>query len=102
MAGVRWQDRVASEEVAERLSVKEMEVRFRQGRLCWFGYVRMSEDNKVKVVENMEAGGRKPAGRPKKTRTKCIQQEINLLRVNDKLVQDRRVWRRVTTCPVPL
>lgn len=101
IAGVRWQDQVGSGEVAERCGVKELEVRLRQGRLRWFGHVRRAEHSMMRRVEEMEVGGRRPVGRPKKTWRRCIQQDMDQLGVNEGLVQDRREWRRVIARPTP-
>ena len=40
MAGVKWQDGVASEEVAKRWGLRDILEITRQGRLQWFEHVR--------------------------------------------------------------
>ena len=40
MAGVRWQDRRSSSEVAEMCGVEDLSVRLKQRRLRWFGDVK--------------------------------------------------------------
>ena len=101
MAGVRWQDGVSSKEVAERCDIMELEGRLRQGRLRWFGHVRRAVDSTAHVVEEMVVAGRRPAGRPKQTWRRCVQQDLHLLGVNEERVWDRREWRRVIARPTP-
>ena len=43
MAGVRWQDRRSSSEVAEMCGVEDLSVKLRQRRLRWFGHVKRAE-----------------------------------------------------------
>jgi hypothetical protein len=43
MAGVRWQERVSSGEVARKCGVEELEVELRRRRLRWFGHVARAE-----------------------------------------------------------
>ncbi len=100
LAGVRWQDRVTSEEVARRCGIREMEVILRQRRLQWFGHVRRAgQDSVVRMVEEVE--GRRPVGRPRKTWRKCIEQDLNQLGLREEMAQDRRQWRRVINRPTP-
>ena len=40
MAGVRWQDRVASEEVLRRCDGEDIGSKLRRNRLRWFGHVK--------------------------------------------------------------
>ena len=60
MAGVKWQDRVSSEEIAKRCGVKEIETKIRQRRLRWFGHVRReAEGGVLRLVEEMEVPGKR-------------------------------------------
>ncbi len=91
LAGVRWQDRITSEEVA-RCGIREMEVILRQRRLQWFGHVRRAgQESVVKMVEEVVVEGRRPVGRPRKTWRKCIEQGLNHLGLREEMAQDRRV-----------
>ncbi len=100
LAGVRWQNRVTSEEVARRCGIREMEVILWQRRLQWFGHVRrLGQDSVVKMVVEVE--GRRPVGRPRKVWRKCIEQDLNQLGLREEMAQDSRGWRRVINCPTP-
>ncbi len=99
LAGVRWQDRVISEEVARRCGIREIEVILRQRRLQWFGHVRRAGQDSV--VRTVEVEGRRPVDRPRKTWRKCIEQDLNKLGLREEMAQDRREWRRVINCPTP-
>ncbi len=99
MAGVRWHDRVTSEEVARRCGIREMEVILRHRRLQWFQHVwRAGQDSVVRMVE---VEGRRPVGRPRKIWRKCIEQNLNQLGLREEMAQDRREWRRVINRPTP-
>jgi len=67
MARVRWQDRISSEEVAEKCGLKIIQDKLRQKRLQWFGHVRRETERGVlRLVEDMEALGKRKIGRPGK------------------------------------
>lgn len=60
MAGVRQQDMMPNQEVAERC-IKKLEAKIRQERFLSFCHVRQAgEDTAVNVVENLEDAGRRP------------------------------------------
>ncbi len=59
---------------------------------------RAGQDSVVRMVEEVE--GRRPVGRPRKTWSKCIEQDLNqLLGLREEMAQDRREWRRVINRP---
>ncbi len=67
MAGIRWQDRVSSADVANRRGIEDLETVLRRERLRWVGHVkRAGEDTVVGVLERLEVEGRRPVGRPGK------------------------------------
>ena len=102
MAGVRWQDRISSEEVAKRCGLKEIQEKIRQRRLQWYGHVRREEEGGVlRLVEEMEVPGQRKVGRPKKTWKEAVQQNLKVLGVDEKIALDRRSWRKITASPTP-
>ena len=103
MAGVRWQDKISSREVAERCGVKEIQEKIRQRRLQWFGHVRREkEGGVVRMVEEMEVPGKRPVGRPRRTWRQIVQQDMEKLGIQEELAQDRGSWRRIIASPTPV
>ncbi len=43
--------------------------------------------------------GRRPPGRPKKTWTKVVEEDMRMLNVMEEMVMDSQQWRRLTSCP---
>ncbi len=79
MAGIRWQYRLSSAEVANRYGVEDLETVLKRERFRWFGHVkRAREDTVLGILERMEVEGRRPVGRPKKTWRRCIQELMGL------------------------
>jgi len=67
MAGVRWQDRISTEDVARRCGLKMIQDKLRQKRLQWFGHVRSETEGRVlKLVDKIEVSGKRKVGRPRK------------------------------------
>ena len=104
MAGVRWQDAHgrSSSKVAEMCGVEDVAVKIRQRRLRWYGHVRRSQEESIlREVEELAVGGRRPVGRPRKTWIKCVREDMELMRIDEDLVQDREQWRSVIARPTP-
>lgn len=86
MAGVRWQYKISSREVAERCGVKEIQEKIRRRRLQWFSHVRREkEGGVVKMVEEMEVPGKRPVGRPRRTWRQIVQQDMEKLGIQEEL-----------------
>ena len=66
MAGVKWQARRSSSEVAEMCGVEDLSVRLRQKRLRWSRHVKRAEGDVLGEVGAVSVGGRWSAGRPRK------------------------------------
>ena len=47
MSRVRWQDRIANEEVRRRCGVENLEHRVRKMRLRWFRHVKHRDENSI-------------------------------------------------------
>ena len=68
MAGISWEDRVRSDEVARRCGLVEIDRIISAKRLRWFGHVaRRMEDEPLGRVRGVEVSGGRPLGRPKTT-----------------------------------
>ena len=63
MAGVRWQDRVASEKVLRMCDLEDGESKLRRSRLRMFGYVRKAcDENTVGRAMRLVVTGQRPEG----------------------------------------
>ena len=102
LAGVSLRDRLSSAEVARRCGLKEISDLTRVRRLQWFGYVkRRGEGEPLAVVRSWQVEGRRPRGRPKKSWTKIIEEDMRLLGINEALASDRLSWRAAVNRPTP-
>ena len=102
LAGVSLRDRVSSAEVARRCGLQEISDVARVRRLQWFGHVqRRGEGEPLSVVRGWQVEGRRPRGRPKKSWTKTIEEDMRLLGIDETLASDRQRWREAVNRPTP-
>ena len=102
LAGVSLRDRLSSAVVARRCGLKEISDLARVRRLQWFGHVqRRGEGEPLAVVRGWQVEGRRPRGRPKKSWTKIIEEDMRLLGINEALASDRLSWRAAVNRPTP-
>ena len=101
MAGVKWQDRMASSEVAGMCGVDDLSVKLRQKRLRWFGHVKRAEGSLLYEVGEMRVEGQRPVGRPKKRWKDCVMEDMDLLGIEERMAQDRQRWKAAIARPTP-
>ena len=102
LAGVSLRDRVSSAEVARRCGLQEISDVARVRRLQWFGHVqRRGEGEPLSVVYGWQVEGRRPRGRPKKSWTKTVEEDMRLLGIHETLASDRQSWRAAVNRPTP-
>ena len=66
----------------------------RENRLRWFGHVkRRRGEGLLGEVMELEAPGRRPPGRPKKTWIKNVEEDLTEWSLNKEDVFDREKWR---------
>jgi len=100
MTGVKWQDGVSSEEVAERCGLEDIQERIRQGRLQWFGHVRREgEEGVLRMVEKMQVTGNRLPGRPKGTLEQLVQGDLKGKGLKEEQALDRKGWKRLIAGP---
>ena len=100
LTGVSLLDRVSSAEVARRCGLPEIADAARVRRLQWFGHVcRRAEGEPLSVVRDWQVEGRRPRGRPKKSWTKTIEEDMRLLGIDEALASDRQSWRAAVNRP---
>ena len=79
MCGKTRGDKVRNENIHAKIGVASMEEKMRENHLQWFGHVRRRlADAPARQVERIKLGQVKRAqGRPKKTWTEVIQQNMD-------------------------
>ena len=100
MQMVRWmchvslRDRKSSDELRNRLGIPNIIDVLRQTRLRWFGHVeRMGIENPVSNCRFIEVRCQRGRGRPCKTWTQLIDDNLRKLRLQPGLAQNRVVWK---------
>ena len=69
MAGVRWEDHLTNEEVAERYCLRRLDGKLTTHGLRWFGHVSRRE-------------GEHPLGRPRKLWSKCVSDDLARMEID--------------------
>src|SRR5580658_2503482 len=78
--GVSLRERQTNIELRSRFGIESIVEVVRRNRLRWFGHVqRRSDDDWVKRCTMLEVEGRKPKGRPKKTRMDTVKMDMKPL-----------------------
>ena len=49
----------------------------------------------------LEVEGRWPVGRPKKTLSKVVEEDMRKLNIMEDMAEDRKQWRQLISCPTP-
>ena len=102
MAHVRWEDRLPNEEVRRRCGVEDIIDVMRRSRLRWYGHVRRREDDHVlRRALDMEVGGVRPRGRPRKAWRRCVEENMREMNIEGETVHNRREWMRLINRPTP-
>ena len=96
MCGVQLTDRVATEELLRRCGIVAVEVMLRRRRLKWFGHVeRRGVEDPLGRVQLVEAPGRRPRGRPKKTWRSTVEEDLVNYGLTADSAADRGEWSAV-------
>ncbi len=56
---------------------------------------RREEEHILRRALNVEVGGRRPPGRPKKTWRVVVEEEMRMLNITEEMAVDRQQWRRL-------
>ena len=84
MLRVKWQDRITNKEVRRRCGVENLEHRLMKTRLRWFGYVKRRDENSIpRRAMELEEEGRRPVGRPTKTWSKVVEEDMRKLNITE-------------------
>ena len=95
MAGVRWEDHLTNEEVAERCGLRRLDGKLTSHRLRWFGHVARREgEHPLREVMDLQVDGRRPVGRPRKVWRKCVSDDLARAGIDAFTTLDKANWRR--------
>lgn len=96
MCGMSLRDRKTSAELRKRIGVEAINDVMRRNRLRWFGHVeRKLDDDWVKRCMNLDVGGLRPRGRPKKTWKETVNNDLETSGIRREDAQDRDKWRLI-------
>ena len=94
LCGVRT-NKKSSEELRQMLQIENVADFLRRSRLRWFGRVQRKENSDwVKKVTLLDVDGRRGIGRPRKTWTQAVAEDLRALNLKADQVYDRHAWRR--------
>ena len=87
-------DKIRNEVVRGKI-VASIEDKMREARFCWFGHIRRRpRDAPVRRCEMMECPKyRRSRGRPKKSWSEVIRQDLKTLGLVEDMAHDRKLWR---------
>ena len=104
ICNVKADDEISSSTLLQKLGIDDVTVALRSRRLRWFGHVKRA-DSSIHTVMDMDVEGPKNQGRPKKTWSECVKNDLldcNLVEVNP---LNRASWsagiRRSRVLPTP-
>ena len=71
-------------------------------RLRWFGQVKRRDENSIlRRVMELEVEGRRPLGKPKKTWSKVVEEDMRKLNIMEDITEDRKQRRQLISHPTP-
>ena len=99
MCGVSLTDRVPSADILRRCRLDDLLLTVRRSRMAWFGHTYRRQENDpndpLSRIKQVEAPGRRPRGRPKKTWKECVKHDIAAAGAQESAAADRAVWRTI-------
>jgi hypothetical protein len=95
MCEARLLERKRNEELTRWLGLESVRKVMRRGKLRWFGHVmRSGEDDWLKKCMNLEVGGVRRLGRPRKTLEEVVRRDMRDLNLSREMASDSAEWRR--------
>ncbi|XP_063348692.1 uncharacterized protein LOC134640721 [Pelmatolapia mariae] len=93
--GLTRLDRARNEDVRKRGGVTPITDKMREVRLRWYGHVARSDKNSIaKTAQQLDLGGNRPRGRPKKPWMDRIKDDMKAANVTPEDALDRKKWRK--------
>ena len=69
--------------------------------LRWFGHVKRRDESSIlRTALELEVEGRRPVGRPKKTWSMAVEENMRKLNTEN-MAEDRKKWRQLISLPTP-
>ena len=94
MCGVTLQSRVPSEDLLHNSGLVDIRTVLKRNRLRMFGHViRRAPEEPLAKVRRIEAPGRRPQGRPKKTWSKNVEENLREAGLEEEDALERERWR---------
>ena len=95
MCGISLTDRVPSSDILRTCGLDDLLLTVQRSRMAWFGhtYRRQDDNEPLSRINQVEAPGRRPRGRPKKTWKQCVNQDMAAAGVQEAAAADRAVWK---------
>ena len=98
MCGVTLRMRVPSEDLLLNAGLVDIRQVIKRNRLRMYGHVaRRDEDEPLGKIINLEAPGRRPPGRPKKSWNKNVDEDLTEIGATREEALDRDTWRAITS-----
>ena len=92
ICGVRPSDEPNMEELHKKLGLEDLTILIRRRRLRWFGHVERSS-GEISRVRSMQIDGKRGHGRPRKTWSECVREDLDAFKLKPSDAQDRVGWR---------
>ena len=92
ICGVKVDDQISTASLYERLGIPHIQQVSRQHRLRWAGHVHRST-SWTNRCQRIEVAGSKRKGRPRKTWTETVREDLQTLNLTLDMAEDRDAWR---------
>jgi len=92
ICGTKPLDETPSQVLCNRLGIPEVINALRERRLRWYGHV-MRSSSCINTVTSLKVSGRGKRGRPRKTWSQCIQDDLAACNLTDSDALNRITWR---------
>ena len=92
ICGTKVQDELPSDSLLQKLGIKDILAVLRSGRLRWYGHVQRATSC-IKSITDLPLPGPRRPGRPRKTWSECIKNDIRDCGLAHTDPLDRDSWR---------
>ena len=73
--------------------------KLRKTRLRWFGHVKRRYENSIlRRAMELKVEDKMSVGRPKKTWSKVVEEDMRKLNIMENMAEDRKQWRELILC----
>ena len=100
MCGTKPEDSTSLKELRTKLGIGCLESALRQSRLRWFGHVERANSH-ISSIRFLDVDGRRRRGRPRKTWSELVKDDLGLAGLAPGLAANRAAWRRGIQSHVP-